>query len=64
MKRRWDKHGQPQWRRKVIIVGLPFGSGNCSLEDEGALAPISSVAAVRRAGGLFHELSSCWNVMA
>lgn len=55
--------GQPQWRRKAITVGLPLALGIGSLELEGPLMPISGAGEVAIAVGLFHELSSCWNVM-
>lgn len=61
--RRGNAQGQPQCRRKVMIVGLPFGFGSCSVEDEGAFAPTSGAEEVSSLGGVSQELSSCWKVM-
>jgi hypothetical protein len=36
-----DLHGQPQWRRKEIIVGFPLGRGVSRIADVGAFSPIS-----------------------
>jgi len=46
-----------------MIVGLPFELGSGSCGDEGAWEPTSGAELTGRAGGVFHELSSCWNVM-
>ncbi len=56
--------GQPQWRRKAMTVGLPFGFGIGSFEEDGAFAPTSGAGEVVMAFGLIHERSSCWNVIA
>jgi hypothetical protein len=58
-----DVPGQPQCRRKDIIIGFPSLSGTGSLEDEGALESISGTGDICRAGGLFHELNSWKRVM-
>ena len=58
-----DSHGQPQCRRKVTIVGLPFEDGIGSFEVEGAFAPTSGAGEVSTAVGLIHERSSCWKVI-
>jgi hypothetical protein len=58
-----DLQGQPQWRRKEIIIGFPSPFGIGRLEDEGALEPISGTGASCRAGRLFQELSSWRKVM-
>jgi hypothetical protein len=55
--------GQPQCRRKVIIVGLPFGFGNCRFELVGDFSPTSGALDVSTAEGVFHEAHSCWKVM-
>lgn len=55
--------GQPQWRRKVTIVGLALVFGIGSFEDDGAFAPTSGGGEVVTALGLIQELSSCWSVM-
>lgn len=56
-------HGQPQWRRKFMKVGLPLELGSCSSGMEGACAPTSGTVEVVTAEGNFQELSSCWKVM-
>lgn len=56
--RKADVQGQPQCRRKETITGFPFLSGIGSLEDEGALDPISGTGDICRADGLCNELSS------
>lgn len=58
-----DVPGQPQCRRKDIIIGFSSLFGSDSLEDEGAWEPISGTEDICRAGGLFHELSSWRKVM-
>lgn len=58
-----NEHGQPQWRRKVMTVGLPFWGGNESFSDEGALDPISGAGERVSDVGDIHELSSCWKVI-
>ena len=54
-----DVQGQPQCLRKDIIIGFPSLLGIGSLEDEGALKPMSGIGDICRAGRLFQELSSC-----
>ena len=58
-----DLQGQPQCRRKVIIVGFPFGFGSWSLGDEGAFEPSSGTGDILTAFGDIHEVNSCWNVI-
>lgn len=49
--------GQPQWRRKTMIVGLSAGSSRLGLT--GALSPTFGTGATSLAGGVFHESHSC-----
>jgi hypothetical protein len=58
-----DLQGQPQCRRKEIIVGFPFGLGNCSVGDVGAFESTSGAGNVSRAVGVLQEFNSCWNVI-
>ena len=54
--------GQPQWRRKVSIVGLPEGWGNVR-DVEGAGEPREGGDDVGSLVGLSQEASSCRKVM-
>lgn len=61
--------GQPQWRRKVMIVGLAFGFGMGSRGEDGAFAPTAGTAGTGRAacgGGWVSAVAdsgSCFEVM-
>lgn len=61
--REGEVHGQPQWRRKVTMVGFPLFGGKGSFSDEGALVPNSGAGEVVIEGGESQELSSCWKVI-
>lgn len=52
-------HGQPQCRRKTIIVGL---SGSFSLSCDGAGSPTFGIGAVCFAGGDLKDWSSFVNI--
>lgn len=58
-----DVQGQPQCRRKAMIVGLPFEAGRVSFELEGTLLPSSGMGEVVTAFGKSQEWSSCWKVI-
>lgn len=51
-----DLHGQPQCRRKTMMVGL--GWVRKRLDDGGALSPILGTGATSLWGGVLKELSS------
>lgn len=51
--------GQPQWRRKVRIVGFLSGWGSWSFDVEGALAPMDGMGHVESWEGNIHEAASC-----
>lgn len=61
--------GQPQWRRKVTIVGLALGFGIGSCAEEGAFEPTAgTVRAACGGGGWVSAVSvagagSCFEVM-
>jgi hypothetical protein len=50
-------HGQPQWRRKTMIVRRPSGSGISG--DDGAFDPGSSLSATSLCSGVLRLASSC-----
>ena len=57
--------GQPQWRRKVIIIGFSWGLGSCSFDvdvDDG-LVPMDGTGDVESWEGKIHDAASCWKVM-
>lgn len=58
MRRTEDVHGQPQCRRKEMIVGFPSAFETGSLDDRGAAEPTFGTGDICKAGGLIHELSS------
>jgi hypothetical protein len=55
--------GQPQWRRKLTIVGLPSCGGMLSLGVEGAFWPTAGVSAVATVGGDIHDQNSLCQVI-
>lgn len=60
--------GQPQWRRKVTIVGLAFGFGIGSCAEEGAFEPTAGTVRAACGGGWVSVVSvggagSCLEVM-
>ena len=55
--------GQPQWRRKVSIVGFPSGSGRWSCEVDGTLAPMDGMGEEESWEGNVQDASSCRKVM-
>ena len=55
--------GQPQWRRKVSIVGFPSSWGRWSCEVDGTLAPIDGMGEGGSWEGKVQEAISCWKVM-
>jgi hypothetical protein len=55
--------GQPQWRRKLTIVGLPSCAGMLSLGVEGAFWPTAGVSAVATVGGDIHDQNSLCQVI-
>lgn len=60
--------GQPQWRRKVMIVGLAFGFGMGSCAEMGAFAPTAGTGRAACGGGLVFVVAvadsgSCFEVM-
>jgi hypothetical protein len=50
--------GQPQWRRKVMSVGLLSVAGRDSFGDEGALEPMVGTGEVEREVGKAQDESS------
>lgn len=58
-----DLQGHPQWRRKVITVGLPFELGSCNFVEAGAFSPIAGAGDVVKDLGDIQEFHSCWKVI-
>lgn len=54
-----DLQGQPQWRKNVMTVDLPFGSGSCSSEVVGASEPTTGIGDILIVVGVFQLFSSC-----
>ena len=58
-KKVFSANGQPQWRKKVRMVGFSSDEGRWSFDVGGALAPMAGTGAMESWEGNIHDAASC-----